>query len=144
MYKKIVLDCDQNWLYCIALPRGHTSDTSTVENIMYAVVFRNSNLEYLIIWLSTIWLYPICQEIPAPFSSSSDSVFRLFRHSGLCGLSRELKHNSIKLFPSPTGDHEYHQGMVNNITSARILHKRIKISLIYLSGYHKDRKWFNI
>ena len=30
-------------------------------------MLRNSNLEYLIIWLSTIWLYPICQEIPTRF-----------------------------------------------------------------------------
>ena len=35
--------------------------------------------------------------------SSLDYVCRLFRHSALCGLSRELKHNSIKLFPFPTG-----------------------------------------
>ena len=41
--------------------------------------------------------------------SSLDYACRLFRHSALCGLSRELKHNSIKLFPFPTRVmiHEY-------------------------------------
>ena len=39
--------------------------------------------------------------------SSLDYVFRLFRHSALCGLSGELKHNSIKLFPFPAGGQEY-------------------------------------